>query len=78
MKTAELRDKMQSRVKETYEKYRGFEDIPVFDGKAAAGPSVAVMGLDSSAYVTALHEFFAIDPDKIQIAGRQGRFIVGK
>lgn len=78
MRTAELRDKMQARVKETYEKYRNFEDLPLVKGDDVFVASVEVRGLENSAYVTALHELFAIDPDDMKIVGRKGRSIVGK
>jgi hypothetical protein len=72
MKTAELRDKMVARVQETFAQYRTFNDVPVFKGTVYANAVTVKAPMDEPAYVTALHEFFAINPDKIQLAGRTG------
>lgn len=70
MKNNELRDKTVARVQETFAKYRTFNDVPIFKGKIFADRVIVAAPLDEAAYVRALHEFFAINPDKIQLAGR--------
>jgi hypothetical protein len=76
MKTAELRDKMVARVQETFAANRTFLTVP----EAKPGDyaiTIKVKGPEEFNYVQALHEFFAVDPDRAELAGRYQDTLVG-
>lgn len=71
MKTREARDRMQARVKATFDKYRTLAELPV--AKKQGNIEQVVFDEQQATYVQALHEVAALG----EIIGRRGHAIVG-
>lgn len=71
MKSREARDRMQARVKATFDKHRTFDDLPIAKKKGNIDQVVA--DTQQVTYVSALHEVAALG----EIIGRRGTSIIG-